>query len=116
MRCYQVPTYDASRECAYTGQPYFLDEFGGVKWVIEQYSDITWGYGKGPESLEEVYNRVEALTDAILSFDYISGFCYTQLTDVEQEQNGIYTYDRKQKFDPARLRAIFGRKPAWAEE
>lgn len=111
-----VPTFDLARECPYEGQPYVLDEYGGIKWVIEQYSAKTWGYGKGPESLDELYQRLEALTDVIRSFDYISGFCYTQLTDVEQEQNGIYTYDRKAKFDAERLKAILSKKPDWAEE
>ena len=111
-----VPTFDVERECPYTGQPYILDEYGGIRWVIEQYSEKTWGYGKAPEDLEEVYTRLKALTDTIRSLDYISGFCYTQLTDVEQEQNGIYTYDRREKFDAARLREILSAKPAWAEE
>jgi hypothetical protein len=111
-----VPPYDVARECPYAGQPYILDEYGGIRWVIEQYSDKTWGYGKTPESLEEVYTRLKGLTDAIRSLDYCSGFCYTQLTDVEQEQNGIYTYDRREKFDAARLRAILSVRPAWAEE
>ena len=35
------------------------------------------------------------------------GYCYTQLTDVFQEQNGIYNYDRTEKFDMARIKAIF---------
>ena len=111
-----VPTFDLERECPYTGQPYILDEYGGIRWVIEQYSEKTWGYGKAPEDLEEVYTRLEALTDTIRSLDYISGFCYTQLTDVEQEQNGIYTYDRREKFDAARLYGILSKRPAWAEE
>ena len=111
-----VPTFDVARECPYGGQPYILDEYGGIRWVIEQYSEKTWGYGKAPEDLEEVYTRLAALTDVIRSLDYISGFCYTQLTDVEQEQNGIYTYDRKEKFDAARLKEILSARPAWAEE
>lgn len=41
----------------------------------------------------------------------ICGFCYTQLTDVEQEQNGVYCYDRSEKFDMARIRAIFTMEP-----
>ncbi|MBQ0144037.1 MAG: beta-glucuronidase [Bacteroidales bacterium] len=110
-----VPTYDKNEECPYDGQPYFLDEYGGIKWVIEQYAANTWGYGQGPKSLDEFYDRIKGLTDTILSFDYISGFCYTQLTDVEQEQNGIYTYDRKAKFDAARLKAILGQDPEWAK-
>lgn len=36
---------------------------------------------------------------------------YTQLTDVEQEQNGIYSYDRTSKFDMARIKAIFSKRP-----
>ena len=44
------------------------------------------------------------------------GLCYTQLTDVEQEQNGLYTYDRKPKFDPTVIHAIFARKAAIEEE
>lgn len=110
-----VPTYDKNEECPYDGQPYFLDEYGGIKWVIEQYAANTWGYGQGPKSLDEFYDRIKGLTDTILSFDYISGFCYTQLTDVEQEQNGIYTYDRKAKFDADRLKAILGQDPEWAK-
>jgi hypothetical protein len=40
----------------------------------------------------------------------ICGLCYTQLTDIEQEQNGLYTYDRTPKFPPEKIRAIFSRK------
>jgi hypothetical protein len=52
------------------------------------------------------------LTDAILTTKYISGYCYTQLTDVEQEQNGIYNYDRSLKFDMTKIKAIFSKVPA----
>ncbi len=38
--------------------------------------------------------------------------CYTQLTDVEQEQNGLYTYTREPQFDPAVISAILSRKAA----
>ncbi len=44
--------------------------------------------------------------------DNVWGYTYTQLTDVEQEQNGIYFYDRTAKFDMARIKAIFSKKPA----
>ena len=40
------------------------------------------------------------------------GYCYTQLTDVYQEQNGIYSFDRSAKFDAARLRAAQARAAA----
>jgi beta-galactosidase/beta-glucuronidase len=111
----KVPTFRSEVEVAYEGQPYFLDEYGGIKWVIEQFAENTWGYGEGPKSLEEFYTRLEALTDAILSFDYISGYTYTQFTDVEQEQNGIFNYDRTSKFDAEKLKSIFEKVPAWAQ-
>jgi hypothetical protein len=40
------------------------------------------------------------------------GFCYTQLYDIEQEVNGLYTYHRRPKFDPAVIREINQQKAA----
>lgn len=108
-----VPTMNLTKEAPYKGQPYFLDEMGGIGWVIEKYADNTWGYGEGPKDLDALYRRLQSTVDTLLTFDYINGYTYTQLTDVEQEQNGLYTYDRKLKFDAARLKAIFGKEPAW---
>ena len=54
--------------------------------------------------------RYKGLTDALLDNPAMLGFCYTQLTDVEQEQNGIFTYDRKPKFDAEALKRINSRK------
>ncbi len=102
-----------NREVEYSGQPYLVDEYGGIKWIVGQAnSEISWGYGEGPRTLEEFYERLEALTDAILDFgDLVCGYCYTQLTDVEQEQNGVYNYDRTLKFDMDRIHAIFSKVP-----
>ena len=50
---------------------------------------------------------MKAITD---HSDKICGFCYTQLTDVEQEQNGVYYYNREHKFDMKRIREIFQMK------
>lgn len=100
------------REAPYEGQPYIVDEFGGTRWVEGdgvQLGPDSWGYGEAPRSVEEYYARLEGLVDAILSLEHVSGFCFTQLTDVEQEQNGIYTYDRREKFDMERIAAIFRR-------
>ncbi len=94
----------------YAGQPFLVDEYGGTWWkpgARATGAGDGWGYGKAPATIEEVYARIAGLTAALTEHPYISGFCYTQLTDVEQEQNGIYTYDRKLKFDAERLRAIF---------
>jgi len=100
------------QEIRYSGQPYFIDEWGGIKWVVgKQYAENTWGYGEGPKTMEEFYTRLEALTDAIVSIPNMMGHCYTQLTDVEQEQNGIYNYDRTAKFDMKRIKAILSKTP-----
>jgi len=98
------------REAEYTGQPYIIDEFGGIKWIPsdrQAYAPDSWGYGEGPRTLEEFYARLEGQIRAILDLPHIKGFCYTQLTDVEQEQNGVYNYDRTEKFDMERIRRIF---------
>ncbi|MFL7811120.1 MAG: beta-glucuronidase, partial [Anaerolineae bacterium] len=102
------------KEAEYEGQPYLVDEFGGIKWVPsaeQRYDESSWGYGDDPKTLEAFYARLEGLVDAILSYDHICGYCYTQLTDVEQEQNGIYNYDRTAKFDIERIAAIFHKEP-----
>lgn len=100
------------REVEYDGQPYLVDEYGGIKWVDgQEYSEISWGYGDAPKTLGEFYERLEALTDVILGYGHICGYCYTQLTDVEQEQNGIYNYDRTPKFDMEKIRAVFSKVP-----
>jgi hypothetical protein len=99
-------------EVPYQGQPYIVDEYGGIKWIPSAdlvFADNSWGYGDDPVTLEEFYQRLEALTNVILSFEHIVGYCYTQLTDIEQEQNGIYNYDRTDKFDMQRIANIFNK-------
>jgi hypothetical protein len=54
--------------------------------------------------------RYRSLVEALLRSSPVQGFCYTQLTDVEQEINGLLTYDRKPKVDPARVREINDRR------
>ena len=93
----------------YRGEPTYVSEYGGIAWDL---SGNGWGYGQGPATLEEFYERYKGLTDALLDNDQMFGLCYTQLTDVEQEQNGLYTYERKPKFDIARMHAIMSRKAA----
>lgn len=82
----------------YGGQPYFVSEYGGMFWA--PYEKDGWGYGKAPEDEKEFANRYASLTKALMDNENICAFCYTQLYDVEQEKNGLYTYDRKQKFSP----------------
>ena len=75
----------------------------------------SWGYGDGPKTEEEYIARYRGLTDALLDNPHMFGFCYTQLYDVEQEVNGLYTYDRKPKMDIAIFRQINSRKAAIEE-
>lgn len=101
----------AHAECAYQGQPYLVDEYGGTWWTEDAEETASWGYGQRPASKKEAIDRIEALTEVLVDHPHMAGYCYTQLTDVEQEQNGLYTADRVAKFDRARVRAIFGRDP-----
>ena len=94
------------------GMPFFVSEFGGTHWNIDQDGMEGWGYGDSPKSLEEFYARFESLISTLLDNPNICAFCYTQLTDVMQEKNGIYSFDRREKFDAERLRKIMGRKAA----
>ena len=92
--------------------PNFISEYGGIKWDINSNLDNAWGYGNAPGTAEEFKERFKGLTEALLFNEFITGLCYTQLTDVEQETNGLYTYDRKEKFDPSFFRAVLQQKAA----
>ena len=91
------------------GQPVFLSEYGGISWTDDP---TAWGYGRSPETPEAFLSRLEGLTDVLLENESIIGFCYTQLTDVEQEKNGLHYYDRTPKFDPAIIHGFFTKKAA----
>jgi beta-glucuronidase len=68
--------------------------------------------GDRPGNLEEFYTRFKGLCDVLLDDPNMFGYCYTQLTDVFQEQNGIYFFDRSTKFDMKRIHDIQVRKAA----
>lgn len=89
-----------SHRQTWKGEPVFISEYGGIGWIVKNKNTVEgWGYGNGPKTIEEFYERYKGLTEAILDNPKMLGFCYTQLTDIEQEQNGIYNYDRTEKFD-----------------
>jgi hypothetical protein len=87
-----------------------VSEFGGTWWNPAASGGTdrrqSWGYGNAPQTIEEFYQRFAGLCNALLDNPAMFGYCYTQLTDVYQEQNGIYTFDRQPKFDLKRLRAV----------
>jgi len=91
-------------------RPRWIGEYGGVALPIEGHTWVEgWGYQtvKTPDELLEKYRF---LTDQINDAPGLSGFCYTQLTDVEQELNGLLTYDRLPKAPPEKFAAINGRQ------
>ena len=106
---------DARFLAKYNGQPYMLDEFGGLPWIPKEERANAWGYGENIDTFEDFYQILEKEIDAIIASKHITGFCYTQITDVEQEKNGIYFYDRRPKFDNARIKAIFEKIPSVIE-
>ena len=100
----------------YSGGPVFLSEYGGIAWFdrCDEANDRqkAWGYGNGPKTEEEFIKRFTLLTEALMKNPGLMGLCYTQLTDVEQEKNGLYTYDRKSKFDPEIFKKVLSQKAA----
>ena len=103
---------DADHEPEYQGQPVMVSEYGGIWWNPGQKDKKAWGYGNRPSSEKEFIERYIGLAKALLDNPHMAGFCYTQLTDVEQEVNGLYSYDRKPKFPPSKLKGALTRKAA----
>jgi beta-galactosidase/beta-glucuronidase len=96
--------------------PLFVSEFGGTGFCMsnnDEKRENAWSYGKSTLSYEEFYERYRGLAHAILDNPAFMGFCYTQLTDIEQEQNGLFSYEgRKPKFDVNILKEINSKKAA----
>ncbi|TDO94854.1 glycosyl hydrolase family 2 [Halanaerobium saccharolyticum] len=79
----------------YQGQPIIFSEFGGIAFQNKK----GWGYGEQVETKEELSQRIIQLLKIIKNADYFKGYCYTQLTDVEQEKNGLLDENREFKLD-----------------
>ena len=101
------------------GEPFFVSEYGGIWWNPQEAENSdAWGYGgkeSRPRTPVEFLERFEGLTRALLMNPHVCALCYTQLTDVEQEVNGLYTYGREAKFDNKILKGILGKKAAIEE-
>ncbi len=91
--------------CSYLGQPVLLTEFGGIALSAEA-KDGNWGYNEGATDEETFYARYENLMQGIYAHPGFRGFCYTQLTDVQQEVNGLLYPDRTPKFDCAVIKRL----------
>ena len=109
--------YPELEKDAWENQPYLVDEYGGVSFIPEgetPYADNSWGYNSEILDQQETEQRIHALTEVLVKHPRVAGYCYTQLTDIEQEQNGIYNYDRKLKLDEKVVRKCFTMKPSWS--
>ncbi len=110
------------KQVKYDGKiPYMISEYGGIKWTPDMLSNEpfdrrkAWGYGNAPKSVEELCERFCRQTAAIMNTPNVMGLCYTQLTDIEQEQNGLYYYDRTKKWDDevyTKFREVLSKKAA----
>ncbi|GLX66065.1 glycoside hydrolase family 2 protein [Paenibacillus glycanilyticus] len=94
--------YAFAKGYSYSGQPIIVSEFGG----IAMRSESGWGYGNQVESTDAYLERLRGIHEAIKETDYIVGYCYTQITDVQQEVNGLLTEDRKPKVPLEKIREI----------
>ena len=101
------------------GLPVNVSEFGGIMFskhkIDSKVSSVnegavqsteSWGYGEGEADENTFAQRYKNLVELIKSYKKISGFCYTQLYDVEQEENGFFTYDRKPKFSKSAMEIL----------
>lgn len=89
----------------YAGQPVLLTEFGGRAFSKDA-ADGAWGYSGNAENEEAFLKQLASLMQGVAASDF-QGYCYTQLTDVQQEVNGLLTQDRRPKADIKRIRKIF---------
>ena len=96
-------TYAVNEDIPYPkGAPVSASEYGGMAFSIQKGG---WGYRVSNDEQAFVKEYI-ALTTSLLECPKLSGFCYTQLYDVEQEQNGLYTYQRERKFSEETMRRI----------
>ena len=86
------------------GEPVMLTEWGGIAFSGGKEGD--WGYNGTVETQEQFLTRFRSMVRAIRTAGFFVGHCYTQLTDVQQEINGLLTPDRQPKIDPAQVKAI----------
>ena len=94
----------------YRDQPIVLSEVGGFLQIPHAVDapprDMLFQFYGSVRDQKELLNKYNDLMEGIASLKFVAGFCYTQLTDIEQETNGLLTYDRQPKLDPALIAAI----------
>lgn len=87
----------------YAGQPVIISEFGGIAFHD---GNSGWGYGEKVDGEEAFLSRFDSITTAIKKLPFVCGYCYTQVTDVQQEINGLMDADRNFKISPEKIKKI----------
>lgn len=95
-----------SQAFSYGGEPVLLSEFGGI--AMQDGREESWGYHEKVADGSVLKDKIQGLVEAIRRLPYMRGYCYTQLTDVEQETNGLLYADRSPKIGLKDIREIFG--------
>jgi beta-galactosidase/beta-glucuronidase len=99
-----------TRGSRYRGQPIVLSEVGGFlmtpRDIPEEERDLLYRFYGSYSTAEDLLARYRDLMEGIASLRFLAGFCYTQLTDIEQEKNGLLTYDRQPKVAPEKIAEI----------
>lgn len=88
---------------SYNGEPILVTEFGGISFQNDNQDG--WGYSTAT-SVKDFEKRVKAVFDAMYDSPLVKGICYTQLTDIEQEINGLLTYHREPKISLEAIKKI----------
>lgn len=94
-----------SEAFTYGGEAILISEYGGI--AMEDGKKESWGYHDKVKDVSVLGNKIKSLTEAVKSLPYVVGYCYTQLTDVEQETNGLLYADRTPKMEIEKIREIF---------
>lgn len=94
-----------SQAFSYNGEPVLISEFGGI--AMEDGMEKSWGYHEKVADAGIWKEKIKGLVEAIRKLPYVEGYCYTQLTDVEQETNGLLYGDRTPKIAMEELKEIF---------
>ena len=95
----------ASDDYKFQGQPILFTEFAGIAFDYSN-QNREWGYGDKVHDEQGYLDRYASQLKYIKKMKDIRGFCMTQLTDVEIEKNGLYTFERKPKMDIAKIKAL----------
>lgn len=93
-----------------TDIPWLLSEFGAISFIGNEDAEEHWGYGDRADSAEALLEHFACLVESANSLDGITGWCYTQFSDIEKEKNGLLFADRTPKVKPDEIRAILENK------